>query len=88
MLSFSAGIQAIVWQECYTRWRVLHSTIYTNDPSNPIETQDSGYINLTIPQVSTHVYQVNYDVFSSLGHSISVAKPYVVPGCFEWILHH
>jgi hypothetical protein len=27
MLTFSAGIQVVVWQECYNRWRVLDDSI-------------------------------------------------------------
>jgi len=29
MLTFSAGIQVVVWQECYNRWRVLDDKIRT-----------------------------------------------------------
>lgn len=28
MLSFSAGIQVVVWEECYWRWRTLNESMY------------------------------------------------------------
>jgi neurofibromin 1 len=35
MLTFSSGIQVVVWQECYNRWRVLDDKIHTFDTSVP-----------------------------------------------------
>ena len=28
MLSFSAGLQVVVWEECYWRWRSLNESMY------------------------------------------------------------
>jgi hypothetical protein len=42
MLTFSAGIQVVVWQECFNRWRVLDDKIYmfvvvTSVPDTPMQ---------------------------------------------------
>ena len=42
MLTFSAGFQVVVWQECYNRWRVLDDKINTlvavsSTPETPLQ---------------------------------------------------
>ena len=34
MLSFSAGIHVVVWEECYWRWRSLNESIHNIDSDN------------------------------------------------------
>ena len=79
MLTFSAGIQVVVWQECYNRWRVLDDKIHifcavSSLPENP------SY------QVGTR-HQPPF-VFGLLnfasGRSIPVAKPHFVSCRVEW----
>ena len=44
MLSFSAGIHVVVWEECYWRWRTLNESINNtgSQGSNSGESADSG----------------------------------------------
>ena len=34
MLSFSAGIHVIVWEECYWRWRSINESLYNMGSEN------------------------------------------------------
>ena len=43
MLSFSAGIHVVVWEECYWRWRSLNESINNmGQGSTLVEGADSG----------------------------------------------
>ena len=43
MLSFSAGIHVVVWEECYWRWRALNESINNSSQgSTLLESADSG----------------------------------------------
>ena len=44
MLSFSAGIHVVVWEECYWRWRALNESINNmgSQGSTSVESADSS----------------------------------------------
>ena len=44
LLTFSAGIQVVVWEECYWRWRALNESINNmgSEGNAPVDGADSG----------------------------------------------
>jgi len=50
MLSFSAGIHVVVWEECYWRWRALNESI-NNMGGTSGESADSGPSHSLVQQV-------------------------------------
>ena len=42
MLSFSAGIHIVVWEECYWRWRALNESINNMGGEASVDGADSG----------------------------------------------
>ena len=42
MLTFSAGIHIVVWEECYWRWRALNESINNIESSTAVDGADSS----------------------------------------------
>ena len=85
MLSFSAGLQVVVWEECYWRWRSLNESMYHLSGDN-IDGIDSTSHPQQARSLSLFFRIRMISCLRITGGPFSMAKSDFVPCCFGWIL--
>ena len=88
MLSFSAGIHVVVWEECYCRWQALNESM-SREGSTSVDGADSGSSHSLTQQARflSFLFTSMTSRSETTGCPFSMAQSDFVPCCSGRIMH-